>query len=360
MRSRGIHRSRKMNSTVRLALKLVPFASPGTPLLQDLLYSAAIAACVAVILYEKFQKPTDSHGTSHAPTAAPDEIRNDEPRADAIDGHEVNEAQQRQVYFFDEEDQARDTPTNVPRPDEPDDVAPAQPHQAGNEVPVARPHEQNDDDAGEGPADGAANNDRAASQARNVGAKKAKSLARRDQRRAFNEFMRNQGDAQRAREAEGAAEREATLAQEREKRAAAEAAIEARKAKEREARRLAEEKARERERRRRTEPVDAVRRDLAARNMSDLWKVVDEFPDLDLDVEFLEKLLQTAGILKNGKSDDGSVTMLTSKSWVVRITRADMDRVYEIAIERGLGRQTGNINFEDIAMLTQRVLEGKA
>lgn len=163
---------------------------------------------------------------------------------------------------------------------------------------------------------------------RNVGAKKAKALARRDQRRAYHEFQRSQGDAQRARDAEGAEQREKALAAERERRKAAESALEAKKAKEREERRMREEAERVEEQRRREQAVELVRTRLESDRMCDLFKVAREV-GVD-DEEWVERILRSSGMI--GRRDD-TVTMITGMGWAVRVSAADMQRVYNGSLE---------------------------
>lgn len=212
---------------------------------------------------------------------------------------------------------------------EPERVHEQQPHQANDEIqnlpiaPEADFQDEEDDDAArpepdtdeahadipEGQA-GPARMPEIAPAERNVGAKKMKSIQRRDQRRAFHEFQRSQGEAQRARDAEGAAEREAALAAERDRRKAVEAAIDAKKAKEREERRENERKEREREMCRRELAVEIVREGLEKRGMCDLWEVSARVGG-DADADWVEKILKGREML--GKKD-GTITLVTERS----------------------------------------------
>ena len=173
--------------------------------------------------------------------------------------------------------------------------------------------------------------------------------------------MRSQGEAQRAREAEGAAERETLLAAERERRRAAEIALEAQKVRDRDARREREERER-RELARRTEVVlSTVRAALEDKEggggMCDLFSLARGLGD-DVDEEWVERIIRAGGML--GKSKDGSaVTMITGMGWCVRISREDMGRVYEVALERGVGDEDGRIGNEALGGLLEEVLRGK-
>jgi hypothetical protein len=190
-------------------------------------------------------------------------------------------------------------------------------------------------------------------QQRNVGAKKAKSLAKKDQRRAYHEFQRSQGDAQRARDAEGAAEREAAQTAERERRRLAEAALEAKKAREREQRRVEVQRAREAQMVVRERVVDEVRAALDARGWCHLVDVVDAVGAGDEDEVWAEKILRAGGVLGTGA--DGSLTVVTSTGWAVRVRRGDMLAAYAKAAECGRG-EMGEVTLEDLGMVLEDVI----
>jgi hypothetical protein len=189
-----------MASILGLVNRLLPFATPGTPLLQDLIHLGAICT----LLYYAPQIQHWAQERQHA-TGESDGL----PIDDTANLADANPAPHDQEPARDDDEMnqraAVDDFENVEFGD-----------QGG-------PHDDANIQEGEpGPA-GPANTPAH----RNLGAKKAKSLARKDQRRAYNEFMRSQGDAQRAEDAKDAAEREATLAAERERRKAATATLEA-------------------------------------------------------------------------------------------------------------------------------------
>jgi hypothetical protein len=342
-----------MSDLLQVIRKLIPFATPNTPLIQDLLYTAAIAACALVLLVDRYQRRTQE--------------QNEDPS-----GLGVNQQDEHEALLDQHVDQEDDIEHDIPQGHRPDneqvrgggDENGINQPETANERDFVQQHQQpaiddlrpdaagrpaHDFNAGEGPANGP---DRSATTQRAVGAKKAKSLAKKDQRRAYHEFLRSQGDAQRAQDASTAAEREAALQKEQSKRAAAKAAIESRKARERGARREAELREREYEARRRTEPVAMVRRELAERGMCNLWAVVEvlEKECLDLDVEFVEKLLKLAGVLgKDDFAQDGSLTFLTSKGWVVRVTTQDMKAAHQITAERYGNQRDGKVSLNSFA-----------
>lgn len=296
--------------------RLLPFATPGTPLLQDLLHLGVICAALyfAPQIQEHFRQVQD------------EDVQEQPPFPAAVDDHP-------------EAEQNNAAPDMIAQEANPADDGPAPPLQP-----------QNDDDPEPGPANPA----RAPQPHRNVGAKKAKALARKDQRRAYNEFQRSQGEAQRARDAEGAAEREAVQAAERERRKVAEAELEAKKTKEREKKREVERKQREEEMARREAAVEIVRRDLDERRVSNVFDVARRVGG-DADDVWLEKILNAAGVL--GKGQDGSFTMATSVGWVVRVRGSDMARAYALASERGKRSEDGEISHEEMGRCLEVVLK---
>jgi hypothetical protein len=308
---------------LKLLNRLLPFATPGTPLVQDLLHLAALC----LILYYAPQVQEMLHIHLHR-QATPSQ-----DTADDIVG----------TY-------AQDNPPEVP--DEP-----LEDNESGidnREADVVPPREQINDAVQEQPQiveegqPGPAHIPNVG-QRGDVGAKKAKSLARRDQRRAYHEFMRSQGDAQRARDAEGAAEREAALAAEKERRKAAEAALDAKKAKEREERRLKEDHDRAQELKRRELAVNIVKAELCARNMSDLFKVAEQVGG-DVDDAWVEKILNAAGVI--GRKGN-TLTMVTSMGWVVRVTEEQMANLY---IATGMGDADGRVEMEDLGAVLETML----
>lgn len=322
-----------MTSFLGLINRLLPFATPGTPLIQDLVHLGVICALLYYApqiqdwLQTRNRRLDQAETPQHAQQA--EAAGEDDQDVNIRDNHDGNQSQQ---AFEAEADRHDDGPDN-------DDFRAFQQQQ----------HQENDDGA-PGPANPAA---ATAAQQRNVGAKKAKSLARRDQRRAYHEFQRAQGEAQRARDAEGAAEREAAQAAERERRKAAEAKLEAKKAREREQKREQERREREEEISRRETAVAIVRRELEERRMSNLFEVARTVGG-DADDVWVERMVDANGLL--GRGADGTVTMVTSTGWVVKVAREDMLEVYRKAAEGGQGDENGKIGFEKLGGMLQDVL----
>ena len=306
--------------------RLLPFATPGTPPVQDLIHLVA----VCLLLYFAPQIQEYLRGPRDILQTQPEQEATDLVATQDEDNHEDmrNEAPAAEPFLGGGEPDAAAAPLREAVRDEQllqDDILEGQPGPA--HVPNT-----------------AAN--------RNVGAKKAKSLARRDQRRAYHEFVRSQGDAERARDAEGAAERDAALTAERERRRAAEAALDAKKAKERDERKAKEEQDRADKLRRREFAVGIVRDELAARNMCDLFRVPEKVGG-DVDEIWVENMLNAAGVL--GKKGD-TLTMITSMGWVVRVTEQQMANLYITAAEDGMGGADGRIEMEDLGAVLETML----
>jgi len=310
--------------------RLLPFATPGTPLAQDLIHLAAICG----LLY--FAPQIQEHFSNNA------RRREHEQRAARNSNSEEHQADDNEGQNGLDDGPADDIDD---QPNEEEALNNAE-DADGDPDPAAHPDRVEDGDGQAGPA-------RAPEMPpqRNVGAKKAKSLARRDQRRAYHEFQRSQGEAQRARDAEGAAEREAAVEAERERRKAMEAALEAKKAKERDAKREMERRERDEEIRRRDFVVSVVRAELEERRMCDLFKVAAQVGG-DVDEEWVERILRASGMLRKR---DGVLTMVTGMGWVVRVSDEDMAEAYRVAVEQG-GDEQGHVSYDELGGTLETVL----
>ncbi|KAF2726376.1 hypothetical protein K431DRAFT_280405 [Polychaeton citri CBS 116435] len=316
-----------MASLISLFNRLLPFATPGTPLVQDLVHLASI--CTLLYFAPQIQEWV----------------------------------QQRQQQQEQEDDEYLENPEEPQQDHQPNGVEPqmigdeAETNQQANDDqlpppidPQPQPGDVNAIEEGEpGPAD---RPHQTIAAQRNVGAKKAKSLARKDQRRAYHEFQRSQGEAQRARDAAGAAEREAALAQERARRKAREDAIAAERAREREQRRVAESAEREEDNRRRELVVEIVREGLASNRMVDLFKVARQVGG-DVDEEWVERIIKASAGLLGRK---GNVfTMITSTGWAVRVREDDMREFYARALTATEGQKEGK-TLEELTLLLKGIL----
>lgn len=310
-----------MASIISLFNRLLPFATPGTPLLQDLVHLVAI--CLALYFapqiqnwsHQRLQRTSEALGTVI-----------DSETIDYDTEHTPDEHSQVNGVAAPERLHPRD-PAAVEDVDRQDTAV------NGHGL-VVENDDSEDDDAGAGPDD-VANG----SAHRNVGAKKARSLARKDQKRAYHEFMRSQGDAQRARDAEGAAEREAALEAEKKRRALIEAELDAKKALAREQKREAEKAEREAEIRRRESAIAIVKSDLVANSLSDLHRVAEQVGG-DVDEEWAEKVVNASGLL--GKKGD-TFTMITSTGWVAKVSESAARHAYQQAIAQDISDEHGHI-----------------
>ncbi|TKA68328.1 hypothetical protein B0A55_08543 [Friedmanniomyces simplex] len=319
-----------MASILSYLNRLLPFATPGTPLIQDLLHLAAI--CSALYFAPQIQHWYQQRH-AHGQPLVDEQPHVDEPREPQANGDgNVADGVVREDHIEpDERPTGPDDHENIH-----DDEQDAEAH-AGEADEAVQPGPAH---IPEMPA------------ARNVGAKKAKALAKKDQRRAYHEFQRSQGEAQRARDAEGAAEREAELAAERERRRATEAALEAKKARERELKREQERRAREEDIRRREAVVRIAREELEERRVCDLMKVARRVGE-DVDVEWVEKIVMASGVVGRKGS---VVTMITGMGWVVRVTEEEMAAVYRRAVKEEAADSEGRISLDVLGRMLEDAL----
>jgi hypothetical protein len=159
-----------------------------------------------------------------------------------------------------------------------------------------------------------------------VGAKKARSIAQRDRVRAYNEFLREQGDAQRARDAEGAKEREEFAAKERERRRAVEEKIQAEKVRERAEKREREAEIREVEEAKRKELMRLVEETLERATPMNLHTAAKMF---GRERVWVESVIKREGLL-GMKNIDGQklLTMITNNGYLVQVDEALMKTTY--------------------------------
>ncbi|KAJ9628697.1 hypothetical protein H2203_002599 [Taxawa tesnikishii (nom. ined.)] len=318
---------------------LLPFATPGTPLVQDLLH--LVALCTALYYAPQIQEYVQQR-LHRTPTQQQNQAAQNE---DTRDQHQVNPEPGHRLHGHTPEEPA--LPDQGPEHDIP---------------PVPAPDDEIEDapfpaDGDPGPAN--ANPDRAIPAARNVGAKKAKSLARKDQRRAYHEFMRSQGEAQRARDAEGAAEREAEEAAEKARRAAVEAKLEAKRTREREERRERERREREEEMGRRERAVGILREEVARRGVCELEGVARRVGG-GVDRSWVEALVRASGLLTEARESE-DIVMITEGGWAARVERREMDEVYRMAAESsGVGDADGKVTYRELGSLLEKVVQNRA
>jgi hypothetical protein len=309
-----------MASIIGLVNRLLPFATPGTPLLQDLVHLGAI--CTILYYAPQIQHWAQERQNQPAP-AGDDTVGDATPAGDVPDApHEEDAPRDNAREFNDAADQHAPV----------DDFENAQFNNPAEEN--ANEHIREGQAGPAGPANTPAH--------RNVGAKKAKSLARKDQRRAYNEFMRSQGDAQRAEEAKGAAEREAV--------------VEAKKAKEREQKREAERKQREEEMKSRELAIRLVREALDDEGLCDLFKVARQVGG-DADEEWVERILRASDLVG---LKDGVLTMITSVGWAARVSQQDVRQLYENAATQDVSDESGAIGYDRLGSMFETILRERA
>lgn len=333
-----------MASLMNYFNKLLPFATPGTPLIQDLAHLAAICTLLyfAPQIQERLQRPSEigyqdqaqrqDTGEDHPPPENPHHPQPAEDNTNFQDGAGAG---------FNHREPAPANPQNPAEEDE------------------EEAHEEGDEDGAPGPANRPQPHPDTIPPQRNVGAKKLKSLQRRDQRRAYHEIQRSQGEAQRAREAEGAEEREAALAAEKERRRVKEAEVKAREAREREAKRQRERGEWEAGVRRREEAVKLAREGLGREGKVSLWGVADQVGG-DVDAEWVEKVLRAAGLVGAKGVEGGVLTVVTGRGWVVRVTEENMRVVYERAAREKVGDAEGKVSLERIGEILTARMDEKA
>ncbi|KAF2461927.1 hypothetical protein BDY21DRAFT_330016 [Lineolata rhizophorae] len=314
----------------------LPFTDRNTPLLQDIAHTAALCA----ILYYAPRYLEQRRNAAEA-----EQQQEQQAEIDELPQEQQNE-QQFDDAAIDSSDAEFEGELGAVdangEPAGPADVPPQPPFAPDAPIPPAV-HDFNDADFVEpGPAaaaggarPGAQPARRAGAADRPVGAKKAKSLARRDQRRAYHEFQRMQGDAARRAAAEGAEEREAALAEERARRAAVERELEEKARREREAKKEREEEAMREEREKRKKVEGWVRQTLreentrAALNLKELGKSVGRSR------EWVEGVVKAVGVLGLRKTPEGTkvLVMITGGGWLVRLDNSIMTEMYEKTAE---------------------------
>ncbi|KAK3063754.1 hypothetical protein LTS18_013017 [Coniosporium uncinatum] len=334
--------------------RLLPFATPGTPLWQNVIHSVALLG--AAYYFFEYRPQQERQRRRH--TLRPNRTNEEPFEADGTDGEQQHDDARGEAAA------GTEAPTLHPPTEEPNlDVQPP-PHLLPPDA------DEHDDDFAPGPANpapvdahqqppinpGAA----AAASARNVGAKKAKSLARRDQRRAYHEFQRSQGEAQRQREEEEARDYEELRAEEREERKEAIRKVEEKERREREERKRKELEGREKEVGRVKDALAKVREALNEEGLVDLEEVAEGVGKRGSDGggggEWVEKLMRAEGMVG---VKGAFVTMVTGQGWAVRVMREDVEEMYRRAEGWPVGGE-GRVGLQDLGVILEEVLMGKA
>ncbi|KAF2033935.1 hypothetical protein EK21DRAFT_108352 [Setomelanomma holmii] len=332
---------------ITLLNTLLPFTRPNTPLAQDLIHTAVLCGTLyyAPQIAEWYNTQHTQHAQhihdappprnedAHIPNA--EEQRNDRPR-------EQLPLDERLVLQPDS-----DAEDAIPPP-----LAPTPPNiQNANEPPLPQALPP-DDFAQPGPAQPGP---RPTPQNRPVGAKKAKSLARKDQRRAYHEFHRQEAELRRLREQEGAAEREAELAAEKERRARIEAEIAEKERVQREKRKEEERREIQDENDRRHRVISKVRTEVSKKGCVDL---LAEARKEGKDKLWVVRLLKASGLLAQ-LSGEGGKAMITGDGWLARVDQETMRLAYAEAQAYG-DKNGGRVELDKMAVFMEKAVRMRA
>lgn len=327
---------------------LLPFTRPGTPIIQDLIHTAILCGTLyfapQIAEWYNHQNHTitlrepPEHGAPLAPNPPAENVVDGEREAE-FEGIPVDE---RLVLQDDDEDA-------LPPPH-----APTPPHAQNLQQPplpqaIDDPHMNGDAQAG--PANPGPEHPRATPANRTIGAKKAKSLARKDQRRAYHEFHRQEAELRRLQDQEGREEREAAAQLERQRRKEIEESIIKKEREEREARKREMERDAEDEIERRDRVVWIVRDVVGRHGAVDL---VDVAWKEGKDKEWVEKLVRASGVLEKMQRE-GVRLMITKDGWLVRIDGSIMEKAYAEAEAFGK-KNGGKISFEDLGGFMEKAV----
>ena len=316
---------------------LLPFTKPGTPIFQDIIHTAILCGT----LY-------------YAPQIA--EWYNTRQLGNITDGIGPNEWRDTQETRSND---AQDLPQEIPLQNGQPGLQAHVEDEAEPAVPQPGPAEQQPPappfDLPEGEAGPVNERPRPTPQNRAVGAKKAKSLARKDQRRAYHEFHRQEAELRRLQDAEGKEEREAALAAEKQRRAAAEAEIIERERREREERRKEVEREQQEEVERRGRVVQCVREEMVKVGCVDL---VDVAWREGKDRAWVERLVKASGVLGQLVEDDSKV-LITGQGWLVKVDRDILERAYKEADRFGEAHE-GKVGFEEFGGMLERAVRERA
>ncbi|KAJ4985740.1 hypothetical protein SVAN01_08736 [Stagonosporopsis vannaccii] len=324
---------------------LLPFTKPGTPILQDLIHTAILCG---TLFYgpriaewystQQLESTTDGLGQDEHHS----QVRETQ-RADPYGTHDAPQqaaVEHNRAAFQPQIEDEAEVPIPQPGPAE----EPIQPPQPFNNGPAEG--EPGPANFNERPRPTPAN--------RAVGAKKAKSLARKDQRRAYHEFHRQEAELRRLQEAEGKEEREAALAAEKARRAAAEAEIVERERRERDDLKREREKEADEEAQRRERVVRSVREAAEERGAVDL---VDVAWKEGKDRVWVERLVRASGLLTQLGSE-GTKVLITSPGWLVKVDREILQQAY-LEVEKFGDEHEGQLRFEDFGAMLERAVRAK-
>ncbi|KIV99707.1 uncharacterized protein PV09_08638 [Verruconis gallopava] len=306
----------------------IPFADPTRPIWRDVALSTILLLLMYVAPRIDFDALVRKRSADKEPAV---NVSRPDTRTENLE-LDVNE-------FEDQHEDSRNDPA-----DESDAV---ELQADSNEVHLGE-HRQMDDANDEGPV---RHQPRARNTNREVGSKKAKSIARRNQQRAYNEWLREQGDAQRAEWARDEHERQAELAAEKQRRAAIDARLREKEKSEREARRAKEEVERQAELEATQKALCLIEQALEEKKCSN---VNDVAKSVKRSEEWVRQLARREGLLGVKLiNDEKTVVMLTSSGWIMRVDKTRMDKVYAQAAA-ACSRGDGRITWSELGRMLQR------
>lgn len=330
---------------VSLLNLLLPFTRPETPLLQDLIHTAVL--CGSLYYAPQIAEWYDARrteGPQEGNTIDRESAPGPEEEPGISDGDREREGlplDERLVL----QDDGTDEDGGIPPP-----LAPTPPNiQNAQEPPLPQAlHEEfaQPGPANPGPRPTAAN--------RTVGAKKAKSLARKDQRRAYHEFHRQEAELRRLRDAEGAEERDAVLQAERERRAKIEAEIAEKEREERNKRKEEEKREAAAEVERRDRVIQKVKGEVQSKGFVDL---LEEARKEGKDKTWALKLIKASGLISQ-LSTEGAKAMITGDCWLVKIDAEIMRHAYA-EVEKYGGRNGGRVGVDDLGGHVERAVRAR-
>jgi hypothetical protein len=321
---------------------LLPFTKPGTPITQDLIHTAILCGTLYYAPQIAEWYSTQQSGTTINSHEQGEDTQQPAANAEAHAAQAEPPLDENIVLQNDDNDGHVDRPPLAPTP----------PNQAEHHQPPAPHVEDIPEQAEAGPAN---DRPRPTPQNRAVGAKKAKSLARKDQRRAYHEFHRQEAELRRLQEAEGAEEREAALAAEKARRAKIEAEIAERERAEREERKREVEREQAEEAERRERVVQTVRQSVEDTGCVNL---VDVAWAEGKDRVWVERLVRASGLLSQLQRD-GAHAMITSQAWLVRVDAQLMQRAYTEAGAFG-NKNAGSVSFAEFGSILEKVVLARA
>lgn len=327
---------------------LLPFTNPQTPLAQDLIHTVVLCGTLyfAPQIAEYYNPPNTTNTTTTDNVQPTDDLDDTSTPDEPMDDIPIDEGFVLQPDTDEGEDVLPPPHAPTPPPGQARAPPPLVPPPAADAAPW------DNDDAGPANANDRPQPTRAN---RTIGTKKAKSLARRDQRRAYHEFHRSQAEQRRALEESGREAREAALATEKARRAEVEREIAERERADRERRKEEERKEQEEERERRERVISRVRSEVDEQGAVDL---VDIAWTEGKDRVWIERLVRASGMLAQ-MENQGEKVMITGDGWLVRIDAALMQKAYAEAIAFGEAR-SGAVSFADFSGMLEKAVKVRA